>query len=73
MTKLEVLAPASSYRLDEYKNRNYKEADYSSRKPENAQNVYVMYIGGTDKVIFEPTPELVKAIANIAPRKVFTE
>ena len=73
MTKLEVLAPASSYHLDEYKNRNYKEADYSSRKPENAQNVYVMYIGGMDKVIFEPTPELVKAIANIAPRKVFTE
>jgi len=73
MTKLEMLAPMGSYHLDEFKNRNYKEADYSSRKPENAQNVYVMYIGGMDKVIFEPTPELVKAIANIAPRKVFTE
>ena len=73
ITKLDMLAPASSYHLDEFKNRNYKECDYSSRKPENAQNVYVMYIGSKDKVIFEPSQEMIKAIRNIAPRKVFTE
>lgn len=74
MTKLEMLAPASSYHLDEFKNRNnYKESDYSSRKAEHEQDVYVMYIGGKDKVIFEPSQEMIKAIRNIAPRKVFTE
>ena len=73
LTKLEVLAPVSSYHLDAYKNRNVKTKDFSSQKAENQNEVYVMYIGGNDKVVFEPTPELIKAIANIAPRKVFTE
>ena len=73
ITKLEMLAPASSYHLDEFKNRNYKTADYSSRKAEHEQDVYVMYIGGKDKVVFEPSQEMIKAIRNIAPRKVFTE
>ena len=73
LTKLEVLAPASSYHLDAYKNRNVKTKDFSSQKAENQNEVYVMYIGGNDQVVFEPTPELIKAIANIAPRKVFTE
>lgn len=73
MTKLEMLAPASSYHLDEFKNRNYKESDYSSRKADHEQDVYVMYIGGKDKIIFEPSEEMIKAIRNIAPRKVFTE
>lgn len=73
MTKLEMLAPASSYHLDEFINRNYKESDYSSRKADHEQDVYVMYIGGKDKIIFEPSEEMIKAIRNIAPRKVFTE
>ena len=73
LTKLEMLAPANSYHLDEFRNRNYKVCDYSSRKEDHEQDVYVMYIAGTDKVIFEPTQEMVKAISNIAPRKVFTE
>lgn len=73
MTKLEMLAPAGSYHLDAFKNRNYKEKDYSSRKAENKNAVYIMYIAGSDKVIFEPTMEMVKTISNIAPRKVFTE
>ena len=47
--------------------------DFSSLKEENNSNVYVMYIAGTDKVIFEPTPQMVKTIGNFSPRKVFTE
>lgn len=73
ITKLEMLAPANSYHLDEFKNRNYKESDYSSRKEGHEQDVYVMYIAGTDKIVFEPGEEMVKVIRNIAPRKVFTE
>ena len=73
LTQLEVLAPAGSYHLDSFKNRDIKARDFSTHVPENERNVYVMYVGGNDKVIFEPTPELIKTIANIAPRKVFTE
>lgn len=73
LTQLEVLAPIGSYHLDSFKNRDVKARDFSTQKPENEKNVYVMYLGGNDKVIFEPTPELIKTIANIAPRKVFTE
>ena len=73
LAQLEVLAPVGSYHLDSYKNRDSKARDFSTRLPENEKNVYVMYIGGSEKVTFEPTPELLKAIANIAPRKVFTE
>lgn len=72
LRKLEVLAPANSYHLDSYKNNQVKTKDYSSQKAENQPNVYVMYVGNV-KIVFEPTPEMVKAIANIAPRKVFTE
>lgn len=73
LSKLEVLAPKGSYHLDSYKNRQLKASDFSTHKPENDGSVYEMYIGGSDKVILEPTPELIKVIANIAPRKVFTE
>lgn len=73
LTQLEVLAPVGSYHLDSFKNRDIKARDFSTHVPENERNVYVMYVGGNEKVIFEPTPELIKTIANIAPRKVFTE
>ena len=73
ITKLEVLAPAKSYRLDEFKNRTVKTYDFSSCKEENQSNVYVMYVGGNDKVIFEPSEKMVQAIYNIAPRKVFKD
>ena len=73
LSQLEVLAPMGSYHLDSFKNREIKARDFSTHLPENEKKVYVMYIGGSDKVIFEPTPELIKTIANIAPRKVFTE
>lgn len=73
LSQLEVLAPRGSYHLDAYKNRDIKARDFSTQFEENEKNVYVMYLAGNEKVIFEPTPELVKTIANIAPRKVFTE
>lgn len=73
LSKLEVLAPKGSYHLDSFRNRQLKATDFSTHISDNDKNVYEMYIGGSDKVIFEPTPELVKIIANIAPRKVFTD
>ena len=73
LSKMEVLAPIHSYHLDEYKNRNYKVCDYSSKFEDKMDKRYVLYYGGEKKIIFEPTMEMVEAIMYMAPRKVFRD
>lgn len=74
---MEILAPIKSWHLDEYKNRTVKTVDYSSgAEKQSAQGQdmrYAMYYDGGIKVILEPSMDMVKAIKNIAPRKVFTD
>ncbi len=67
--KMEILAPANSYKLDEFKNRQWKESDYSSGDLQNPRR-YVFYYEGQKKVIIEPSEAFVKAVYNVAPRKV---
>lgn len=71
--RIEILAPLKSYRLDNYKNRTCKEIDYSVRKEEQPDRRYVMYYEGNQKIILSPSEEMIKAIKNVAPRKVFTD
>ncbi|MCR4901566.1 MAG: DUF6106 family protein [Butyrivibrio sp.] len=73
--KMEILAPARSYHLDEYKNKqSYKVLDYSSGiKDQQPDPTYVMYYDGREKIVFEPNAEFVAAVKNVAPRKVFTD
>ena len=73
--KMEILAPARSYHLDEYKNKqNYKTLDYSSGiKEQQPDPTYVMYYDGREKIVFEPSAEFVNAVRTVAPRKVFTD
>ena len=71
--KMEILAPVNSYHLDNYKNRTGKTADYSSGEVMQPDKRYVFYYDGTQKVIFEPDAEMVKAIQMLAPRKVFKD
>lgn len=71
--KMEILAPIKSYQLDSYKNRQCKVFDYSDGKADQPDTRYVMFYNGTDKIILSPSPELIKAIKNVAPRKVFTD
>lgn len=71
--RMEILAPIKSHQLDSYRNRQYKVLDYSTRVEEQPDTRYVMYYDGNTKVILSPTPELVKALKNVAPRKVFTD
>ncbi|MCM1174400.1 MAG: DUF6106 family protein [Blautia sp.] len=69
--RMEILAPVKSYHLDGFRNREMKTVDYSSRTDENKK--YMMVYEGNLKVLWEPSPEMVKAIQTIAPRKVFTD
>ena len=71
--RMEILAPLKSYRLDNYKNRTCKEIDFSVRREEQPDRRYVMYYEGNQKIILSPSEEMLKAIRNVAPRKVFTD
>lgn len=73
LNKMEILAPMNSYRLDSYKNREYKVVDYSRKVDEKPETRYLLYMAGEKKVILEPNMEMVKVIQNIAPRKVFKD
>ncbi|WP_026499442.1 DUF6106 family protein [Butyrivibrio sp. AD3002] len=70
--RIDALAPSKSYHLDEYRRQDkYRTLDYSSGAGEDS--TYTMYYDGREKVILEPNRELVDAIKNVAPRKVFMD
>lgn len=71
LTKLEIMAPYDSNRLDGYKHRSDRTEDYSSGEADNKKNMYVMYYDGSRKIIIEPDERLYKAIYNVAPHKVY--
>ena len=74
VTKIEALAPSRSYHLDEFKNKQLKTVDYSSReKNPQPDPTYTFIYDGKEKIIFEPTDEFVAAVKSVAPRKVFTD
>lgn len=73
LERMEILAPMTSWHLDEYKNRQAKTVDYGSGEVKQPDTRYVMFYEGGTKVILEPNMEMIKAIKNIAPRKVFTD
>lgn len=70
--KMEIMAPIKSYKLDDYKNRQSKVVDYSSGVEKQPDRRFVFYYDGKEKVIIEPSEDFVKAIMNVAPRKVVT-
>ena len=59
LDRVEILAPFKSYHLDNYKNR-----------PDRR---YAMFYEGGEKIILSPSEELIKAMKNTAPRKVFSD
>ncbi len=71
--RMEALGPVRSYHLDEYKNKTYKEIDYSSGEEKQPDPRYVLYYDGREKLFLEPDEALIKAIKNNAPRKVFMD
>jgi hypothetical protein len=70
--KMEIFAPLNSHELDSYKNRKCEEKDFSSRIEKQPEARWALYYEGQKLYILEPSQEFVKALANIAPRKVKT-
>lgn len=73
MDRIEIFAPVRSYHLDDYRNRTVKEKDYSIGYEDKPDLRYCMYYEGGEKLILSPSPEMVKAMKNAAPRKIFNE
>lgn len=73
LDKVEILAPVRSYHLDNYKNRTAKVKDYSIGEELKPDLRYVMFYEGGEKIILSPSPELIKLMKNVAPRKVFSD
>ena len=71
--RMEIFAPVTSYHLGNYKNRNVKVKDYSIGEVLKPDKRYVMYYEGGEKIILSPSEEMVKALKNVAPRKVFND
>lgn len=71
--RMEIMAPVHSYRLDNYKNRQVKVKDYSIGEELKPDLRYAVYYEGGEKLILSPSEEMIKAIRNVAPRKVFTD
>lgn len=73
MDRMEIFAPVKSYRLDNYKNRQVKEKDYSIGTEEKPDLRYVFYYEGGEKILLSPSEEMIKVMKNANPRKVFTD
>lgn len=73
LERIEIFAPIKSYHLDNFKNRNAKVVDYSIGEELQPDRRYVLYYEGGEKLILSPSEELVKAMKNVSPRKVFTD
>lgn len=71
--RMEILAPINSYHLGDFKNRVVKEKDYSVGPGEEPDKRYVLYYEGGEKMILSPSAEMVTALRNVAPRKVFMD
>ncbi len=73
LDKMEIFAPIKSYHLDNFKNRQTKDKDYSIGYEDQPDLRYAMYYEGSERLILSPSPELVKIMKNAAPRKVFSD
>lgn len=73
LDRIEIIAPIHSYHLDNFKNRNVKVKDYGIGYEDKPDLRYAMYYEGGEKIILNPSPELVKIMKNSAPRKVFSD
>jgi len=73
LSRMEIMAPIKSYHLDNYKNRQVKVKDYSVGEELKPDLRYAIYYEGGEKILLNPSPEMVKAMKNAAPRKVFSD
>ncbi len=71
LNKMEILAKENSRHLDNYKNRQVKEMDFSTGEEDTEElSTYIMYYKGTDKYYLSLTENFMQAIRFNLPQKV---
>ena len=73
MSKVEIVAPLGSPKLDGFAHKDYKQVDYTSGVRKPGSHIFVMYYGDGQKVLLEPNRELVEAMRDKIPHKVHME
>lgn len=77
LDNVEILAPASSHRLDYYNNnQQMKDFNYTSNDPDRVKMVYAMIVsdeGTLKRIFFEPSAQMIRDMRARAPRKVFED
>ena len=73
LNSIEAMGPINSYHLDNYRNRQGKVVDYSIGEELKPDRRYAIYYEGGLKILISPSEELVKAMKNASPRKIFTD
>ena len=73
LDRVEAFAPVKSYHLDNFRNRTVKEKDYSVGEELKPDRRFAMFYEGGEKIILSPSEEMVKAMKNVAPRKIFSD
>lgn len=73
LDRMEILAPIKSYHLDNFKNRDAKQSDYSIGEELQPDLRYVMYYEGGRKIILSPSAEMIKVMRNTSPRKIYAD
>lgn len=71
--RIEAMAPVKSYHLDNFRNRNVKTKDYSIGEELKPDRRYAVYYEGGERILLSPSEEMVKAMRNVAPRKIFAD
>jgi len=71
MGKMEALVRVNSSKMGEFKNRQLVTKDYSSKRAENAEEVYALIYEGGTMYLIEPGERLLNALSYVCPRKIF--
>lgn len=71
--KIEILAPVNSWHLDEYKNRQLKQKDYSVGYEAQPDQRYMLIYNNEMRMLLSPNAALIAAVKSVEPRKVFTD
>ena len=72
---LELMAPVDSHRMDYYNNNEKMPvADFSSHNPENRCFAAVVHTdGGAQRILFDPSQEILEAMRMRAPGKIYLD
>ncbi|MFI3238022.1 MAG: DUF6106 family protein [Lachnospiraceae bacterium] len=70
LERVEIIAPLDSVKLDNFKHKQVKSFDYSSRDYKNGGRKFVIYYNSNKKIIIEPNKDMIMAMRSVAPHKV---